>query len=49
MSRVNHNAQYIYDLEGETVWEKLRVIRNQLSQRKLAYKLAELNKEKSDQ
>jgi len=49
MSRVNHNAQYIYDLEGETVWEKLRVIRNQLSQRKLAYKLAELNKEKSEQ
>lgn len=49
MSRVNHNAQYIYDLEGETVWEKLRVIRNQLTQRKIAYQLAELSKEKSEQ
>jgi len=49
MSRVNHNAQYIYDLEGETVWEKLRVVRNQLTQRKIAYQLAELHKEKSEQ
>ena len=48
MSRVNHNAQYIYDVEGETVWEKLRVIRQQLSQRKLAFELAKLNREKSE-
>ena len=48
MSRVNHNAQYIYDLEGETPWEKLRVIRNQLKQRKLAYELTKLNQEKAE-
>jgi hypothetical protein len=40
MSRQNHNAQYIYDLEGETVWEKLRVVHNQLEQKKLALALA---------
>lgn len=48
MSRVNHNAQYIYDLEGETPWEKLRVVRHQLKQRKLAYELAKLSKEKAE-
>jgi hypothetical protein len=48
MSRVNHNAQYIYDVEGETIWEKLRVIRNQLEQRQLALDLSLLNKEKAE-
>ena len=48
MSRQNHNAQYIYDLEGETVWEKLRVVRNQLEQKKLALALAELAEENSE-
>ena len=48
MSRQNHNAQYIYDLEGETVWEKLRVVRNQLEQKKLALALAELAEEHSE-
>jgi len=48
MSRQNHNAQYIYDLEGETVWEKLRVVRNQLEQKKLALALAELSEEHSE-
>jgi hypothetical protein len=46
MSRQNHNAQYIYDFEGETPWEKLRAVRNQLKQRKLAFELTQLNKEK---
>lgn len=48
MSRQNHNAQYIYDLEGETVWEKLRVVRNQLEQKQLALALAELAEENSE-
>ena len=43
MSRVNHNAQYIYDFEGETVWEKLRAIRGQLEQRKISLELAKLD------
>jgi len=37
MSRVNHNANYIYDVDGETVWEKLRTIRGMLDDRKRAY------------
>jgi len=48
MARQNHNAQYIYDLEGETPWEKLRVVRGQLKQRKLAFELAKLNLEKAE-
>jgi len=47
MSRVNHNAQYIYDVDGETVWEKLRVIRNQLEDRKIALALVNLNSEEN--
>ena len=49
MSRINHNAQYIYDFEGETVWEKLRVVRNQLKDRKIAYELTKLSQEKFEQ
>jgi hypothetical protein len=48
MSRVNHNAQYIYDLQGETPWEKLSSVRNQLKQRKLAYELTKLRTEKAE-
>jgi hypothetical protein len=48
MSRQNHNAQYIYDFEGETPWEKLRVVRNQLKQKKVALELAKLNKERME-
>lgn len=48
MSRVNHNAQYIYDFEGETVWEKLRGIRNQLEERKIALEIAKLNHQESE-
>jgi hypothetical protein len=48
MSRVNRNAQYIYDVDGETIWEKLRVIRGMLDERKRAYQHALLGKEKQD-
>jgi hypothetical protein len=48
MSRVNHNAQYIYELQGETPWAKLSAVRNQLKQRKLAYELAKLGMEKAE-
>jgi len=46
MARVNHNANYIYDVDGETVWEKLRVIRSLLDDRKRAYQIALLSREK---
>lgn len=45
MARVNHNVNYIYDIDGETIWEKLRVIRGMLNDRQRAYKHALLNKE----
>jgi hypothetical protein len=48
MSRVNNNASYIYDVEGETIWEKLKVIRNMLNDRQMAYQLALLHKEKRE-
>lgn len=48
MARVNHNVNYIYDVDGETVWEKLRVIRGMLDDRKRAYKHALLNREQSE-
>jgi len=48
MARVNHNANYIYDVDGETVWEKLRVIRGMLDERKRALALALLAKEEQE-
>jgi hypothetical protein len=36
MSRSTHNANYLYDVDGETVWEKLRVIRGFLREKELA-------------
>lgn len=48
MSRVNRNANYIFDIDGETVWERLRVIRNFLQDRRLALQIAELNNEKAE-
>jgi hypothetical protein len=45
MARVNHNANYIYDVDGETVWEKLRSIRGFLQDRRIALQLAELAQE----
>lgn len=47
-SQLNHNAAYLYAVEGITVWERLRVIRNFLEDRRLAYNLALLNKEKTE-
>jgi len=35
MSRGTHNANYMYDVDGETVWEKLRVIRSFLSEKEI--------------
>lgn len=40
MARVNHNAQYIYDVDGETIWEKLRSIRIMLDDRRRALELS---------
>lgn len=48
MSQVNHNAAYLYDVDGMTVWEKLRVIRNFLTDRNQALALAKLELEKKD-
>jgi len=48
MARVNHNVNYLFDVEGETVWEKLRVIRGMLVERQLALKMSDLNKEEFD-
>jgi hypothetical protein len=45
MSRQNHNANYIYDVDGETVWEKLRVIRSMLNDRRRSYQHALLAQE----
>lgn len=45
MARVNHNANYLFDVEGETVWEKLRVIRGMLVERELTLKTISLNNE----
>lgn len=49
MARVNHNANYLYDVDGETVWEKLRTIRGMLDDRRRAYKLAVLSKEENEE
>jgi len=48
MARVNHNANYLFDVDGETVWEKLRVIRGMLADRELTLKMTDLNKEEFD-
>lgn len=48
MARVNHNVNYIYDVDGETVWEKLRVIRGFLQDREMAYEVAKLSMEDID-
>ena len=43
MSQVNHNYQYIKDVDGLTVWERLRVIRGFLIDRKQALAISEMN------
>ena len=44
MARMNRNAQYIYEVDGETIWEKLRVIRGMLQSRKNALAIANLSR-----
>jgi hypothetical protein len=48
MARVNHNANYLYDVDGETVWEKLRTIRGMLNERRMSYKISFLNYEENE-
>ncbi len=48
MSQLNRNAHYLFTVDGITVWERLRVIRNFIIEREQALKLAELNKTKYD-
>ena len=42
MAQQNHNVSYLFEVDGLTVWEKLRVIRNFLEDREIALALAEL-------
>lgn len=42
---MNRNAAYLYEVDGLTVWERLRVIRGFLKDRKQALALAELAQE----
>lgn len=46
MSKLNRFANYIYDVDGETTWERLRVIRNFIQDRRLAYEIALESREK---
>ena len=48
MARVNHNVNYMYDVDGETVWEKLRVIRGMLDDRRRAHAIGLLTKEQAE-
>jgi hypothetical protein len=45
MAQMNHNSAYVYSVDGSTLWERLRVIRGFLSDRKKALALAELSME----
>lgn len=45
MSQVNHNYSYVFEIDGHTVWERLRNIRNFKSDREKALALAELSME----
>lgn len=46
MSQVNRNYDYLIKVDGLTVWERLRVIRNFLTDRRQALAIAELHKRK---
>ena len=45
MARVNHNVNYLFDVDGETVWEKLRVIRAMLLDRQISLNINNLKEE----
>lgn len=47
MSQLNRNVNYLHTVDGNTVWERLRVIRNFIADRKLAVNVSELNLEKT--
>ena len=43
---MNHNASYIFEIDGITVWERLRCVRNFLSQNRTALETARLGEDK---
>lgn len=49
MAQVNHNVAYLTVVDGITIWERLRVIRNFLTDRKIAYNLTLMNSEKTQE
>ena len=49
MAQSNHNASYLTVVDGITIWERLRVIRNFLQDRRIAVRLAKLNNEKQQE
>lgn len=46
MAQLNRNANYLYTIDGNTIWERLRNVRNFLSDRKLAKEMTDLSVEK---
>jgi hypothetical protein len=46
ISPVNHNASYLFEVDGLTVWERLRSVRNFLSDRRKALKISEYSVKK---
>src|SRR5574344_503370 len=46
MAQLNRNVNYLYTIDGNTIWERLRNIRNFLADRKLAKEMADLSIEK---
>jgi hypothetical protein len=48
MSQLNRNLNYLTVVDGNTPWEKLRVIRNFLEDRRMALALGELGLEKAE-
>ena len=49
MAQLNRNVNYINTVDGITIWERLRVIRGFLEDRRLALKVGELELEKFKQ
>lgn len=49
MSRMNRDANYVYVVDGETIWERLRVIRTFLVDRSQALQIANLELERQNQ
>jgi hypothetical protein len=45
MAQMNHNSAYVYSVDGNTIWERLRVIRGFLADRIKALTLAEISLE----